>query len=360
MNTINEPLTLILPTETGLEIESMQSLELTFRPFFTQAEEWRQKALACKVTSEDDKQGMAFARESRLALKSIRVDVEKSRKRLKEDSLRKGKAIDGIANVFNAAAEPIETFLLDQEQFAARAAEARQEAIYQRRLTDVQDAEITVPPNLKDMAEDVYAAWFKDSKDLIQFRKDREAKEAAEAERRVIEEAQARIAKAEAERIERERISAENEKLRKEAAERERLAAIEREKAAQAAREAAAKAESERLKAEAAAKIEREKLEAIAKAEREKLEAIAKAEREKAAKLQAEIDAKNKAEKEQAHKEKMAVKAAAAAPEREKLKAFVAQIEAIAIPDCSIKQQIEASIERLTTGIKTHLHAIGG
>lgn len=81
-----------------LEPASATSLQEVFAPFFAQTDEWTKTAHAIKVTSIEQRREMKLARESRLALREIRVNAEKARKR-KEDSLRMGKAIDGLANV---------------------------------------------------------------------------------------------------------------------------------------------------------------------------------------------------------------------------------------------------------------------
>ena len=96
--------TLIQPTEnastalarvvTDLDPAAAQSLRATFETMFAQADEWIARARDIRVTSEDQKREMKFARESRLALKDIRVNAEKTRKKLKEDSVRTGRAID--------------------------------------------------------------------------------------------------------------------------------------------------------------------------------------------------------------------------------------------------------------------------
>ena len=138
------PVALVIPANSGLEIESLNSLRTMFEPFFTAAESWRVKALACKVTDATDLRGMKFARESRLALKEIRVAAEKKRKEAKEDSLRKGKAIDGFANILKAAIEPIESYLEDQEKFAERAEAARIAAFQEERFKLLKEGQITI------------------------------------------------------------------------------------------------------------------------------------------------------------------------------------------------------------------------
>ena len=49
-----------------------------------------------------------MAREGRLFLAQKRIDVEKARKALKEQSLRKGQAIDAIAKFLTSLIEPTE------------------------------------------------------------------------------------------------------------------------------------------------------------------------------------------------------------------------------------------------------------
>ena len=88
----------IVIDQNGLEQETRIALKNAFDPFYIQASEWKSKALALTVTDASQIKEMVDAREARLVLKGIRIDVEKTRKTLKEDSLRKGKAIDTIAN----------------------------------------------------------------------------------------------------------------------------------------------------------------------------------------------------------------------------------------------------------------------
>lgn len=70
------------------------------------------------VTSKDDIIGMKKAREVRLELKRVRTTVENKRRELKEDSLRTGKAIDGVAKYIKDNIQPVEEYLEQQEKFA--------------------------------------------------------------------------------------------------------------------------------------------------------------------------------------------------------------------------------------------------
>jgi hypothetical protein len=85
---------------------------------FTQAiEEWSEKANAIVVTEETQKDIMAEAREGRLLLKAKRIEVEKVRKSLKEQSLNEGRLIDSVAKYLTGLIEPAEKHLELQEKF---------------------------------------------------------------------------------------------------------------------------------------------------------------------------------------------------------------------------------------------------
>ncbi len=170
----------VIVKESGLEQSKAKFILENFQNYFEIADEWANKAKTIKVTDASQKADMEIARVGRLFLREKRIAVENSRKQLKEQALREGKAIDGIANVLKALIVPIEEYLEKQEKFV----------------------------ELKEEAE-------------------REAKR-IEIERRMEEE---ELAKQKADAEERERIRLENERLKKEAEERERKHRAEQEKA---------------------------------------------------------------------------------------------------------------------------------
>ena len=128
----NSPLSVELVKESLTGVEAIE-LENKFFPFFTQAEKMKETALAIVVTSADDALMIGRAREARLFLKNLRIDCEKTRKTLKEESLRKGKAIDGMANVIKYLITPLEEHLEAQEKFVERQEELRKLALKQER-----------------------------------------------------------------------------------------------------------------------------------------------------------------------------------------------------------------------------------
>jgi hypothetical protein len=189
--------------ESNLDANKADILKKKFNDFFDMAGEWEARSKQIIVTDESQTALMKMAREGRLFLRSKRIEIENTRKEMKEQSLREGKAIDGIANVLKALIVPIEEHLDAQEHFI----EIKQ----------------------------------KHEEDLRQQEAERLLKEKEEADR--------------LERIEEEkRIRAENERLRKEAEARELAAKKEREeherKLAEERRIAEQKAQEEKAKAD--------------------------------------------------------------------------------------------------------------
>jgi hypothetical protein len=305
------PQPLALRIDEGLEPATAQSLRDAFEAYFQQADEWRTKALAIQITRPDQVREMKLARETRLALREIRINAEKARKRLKEDSLRKGKAIDGIYNMLAFAVEPLEKHLLDQEQYIQRLEDQRKAKLKAER--EAQLAPFGVDVSLYQLGEmdDATFGQLLDTNQLAFAARQEAAK------------------KAEAERIERERIEAE-ERAKREAeaaAERERLRA-ENERLAREKAEAEAKARAEREAAEKARREAEEK----ARQEREAAEAQARAEREAREKAEAELRAREEAERKAREEAEAKARAAAQAPDREKLAAFAEAVRNLPIP----------------------------
>jgi hypothetical protein len=171
--------------DSGLEKTKADYILENFNSYFALASEWERRAKDIVVTDSSQKDIMAMARVGRLALKEKRILLEKERKKLKEQALREGKAIDGIANVLKALIVPIEDYLDKQEHFVEYKKKAEEEA----RRIEVE----------KRMEEE------------------RIAKEKAEEEKRKKIEAENKRLKEEAERrkkeIEEERRKAENERI---------------------------------------------------------------------------------------------------------------------------------------------------
>jgi hypothetical protein len=235
-----------------LDAESAQILTATFDAMIAQTEEWAKQASLIKVTDIGQKREMKLARESRLALREIRINVENARKRLKEDSLRRGKAIDGVANAIKNRIEPIEAALLEQEQFADRH-EAAQRAIEEAKAAEAQRIE-----------------------------QERLAAEQREADRVQRE-------RADLERSERETAQrAENERLRREALERDAVVRAERERV-EAERKVERAAADERLRIERVQRQEADERARKERMDRELAERTAETERQRRQNVEAHL-----------------------------------------------------------------------
>ena len=318
-----EYISLTIPNAEALTPSMLANIQEGFQSAFAQAESWREKALAIRVTSLADKQAMKDAREMRLALKAIRVGGEKSKTALKSDILTMGRAIDGVYNLLLASIQPLERHLEEQEKFAERLAEQERQRRLAERTEALQPYLESGPavPALDVMTDTQWEKYLADAK-LLHAAKIEAAKR-ADAER---------IAKEQAEAAERERLRIENERLRAEAIAAEANAKAERE---------AAERELARIKAEQ--------------------EAAAKKEREAREKLERELAAKKAEEEAKAKAEAAAAKKAAAAPDKTKLLTIAATVRAIYFPTVSTPEaaavlaDIEAKRESFAKWIEAQI-----
>jgi hypothetical protein len=289
------------------------TLLASFAPFRVEIEAALTEARA--VVDDTDPEQRKKARECRIALKGVRVSVEAKRKEAKEDAVRYGKAVDGMANVLKFLCEPEEQRLKGIEEAEQRREQERIESMVASRVDLVrQEGGVPTIYNLATMEEATFLGVIEG------LRQARIAKE--EAARKAEAD---RIAKEKADAEAREAQRIENERLKKEAAEREAVAKAEREKAEATQRELAAKLKAEREAREAA--------EAAARKAKQEAELQMAKEREEAARKQAEIEAAAKKERDAKAAEERAVKAAEAkaarAPDKQKLTAWLDKFQTI-------------------------------
>jgi hypothetical protein len=268
--------------ESGLETTKAQYILEKFQNYFETAAEWEKKAKSIVVTNETQTAEMEMARVGRLFLREKRIAVEKARKELKEQALREGKAIDGIANVLKALIVPTEKYLEQQEKFV-----------------EIREAE-------------------------------KEKQRRLEVERRMEEE---RIAAEKAEAEERERIRIENERLKAEAIEREKAAEVERSRQADTLAKERAKATAAKRAAEAKIRKEKEAKERAVRLERERAEKARVVAEDAARILRETAEREKRAIEEKAKREQREVEEAARL-EREKHLAALA------------KQKADAEVEK--------------
>lgn len=363
---IAEPQLALLVKNNDLDTESATHVLATFEPFLKQFRQWEAQVKAIVVSDPSQTRQMKLAHDVRMALRDIRTSSDKARKKLKEDSLRFAKAIDGAHNIVKALTEPLEAELLEKEQFAERQEAARKGKLRIERETLLSPLAVAIGQDLSiyplaDMPQDSFDILLQ----TMTTQRDAKVAAAAKAE-------SDRLASEKAESERREAVRVENERLRREAAEAaaqrvkaDEALAKERQKAAVEAKrlkdESDAKLKRERDLAEAAAKKVRDENEAKVKAERAKADAalaaqkvesdrVAKEAADKARKAQEALaaqalkdrEAREALEKAQAIAQKAkeeqqaalvtAQKAAASAPDKVKLASFVASIRALPIP----------------------------
>lgn len=280
--------------ESGLAVDQSASLVAAFRPYWEQAVELASEAGSIDVTDATQVGAMKAARALRLKIRAVRIEAEKTRKELKEESLRRGQAIDKVYGAIRLATEPVEARLEEAEKFAERVEAKRKADLAMSRAALLGPYGVdTRFVNLAEMPDSAFQAMLEQARTAHEAKIERERKEAEERERKEIER-----------RAEEERIRIENARLRAEAE----------------AKEAEARKEREAMEDRAAA--ERAEAEKKLKAEREAREKI---ERENAARAAAEARAKVEAE--------AAARRAAAAPDSDKLRAYADAIEAVQCSD---------------------------
>lgn len=291
-------------TLAGMDEDGAAALRRAFAVHFSAFDQLAEKARGVRFDQPNE------ARSVRLQLKAVRTAAERTRKMLKEDSLRRGKAIDGISAVLEYVLVPVEESMDAIEKAEERAKATRLAALRDARMEELRPFCKPEFYDLGNMPDEAYAALLESMKTAKQVRDDAAAKEQAErAERaRIAAEEDAKREREAA--VERDRMRLENERLAK---------AVAEEKARREQQEAAARAEREQ--AEEAGRAAKAEAERLAQVEREKREA---AERELAR------IAKELADKQAA--DAAAIKKAKAAPDREKLAALAAGVRAIELP----------------------------
>ena len=301
-----------------------------------------------KIKAIDDAVGYKLVRAARMEVKALRIDVEKTRKGLKEESLIFGRAVDGEAKRITALLEPIEDYLhtqektVNEEKQRIKDEEANKERErIQARIKKLYDMGVVFDgfgyvykgkegenievsgEQIKDMPDEEYQNLISTVLDIQ--RKDAEAQMEIDRQRKEEEDRLAKIKKeqeAEAKRLKEKEdaIKAEQDKKDSELkAEREAIEAekrlIEKEK------------EDKQTEEERVAEMNKALKEAEDKAKKEadekaEQEATEKAEKERIAKIEAELAEKLK-------------------PDNEKLLALARDIRLLKMPELSNSQSHE-------------------
>lgn len=223
------------------------------------------------VTDATQVTEIKHARTARLQLRQIRIDVEKTRKAFKEESLRRGKAVDALARTITDQIEPEESRLQAMEDFAERAEAKRKQARAEARAEKLETlGEAHGFYDLVNMPEEQFGELVTK---LEAARRQRDADVVAEAQAlREVEEMEA---------AERRRVAEENARLKKEAD--ERAAALKAEQEARQKEQAVAEALRLEEKRKADERLQKERFERAAAEQKIREEAEEKSRQERAA-----------------------------------------------------------------------------
>lgn len=185
-----------LITDSKVAESTALTLQNAFLPAYDQLTVWAEKAKTLVVTDKSQTREMKMAREARLALKEIRVNANKTRLALKEDSTRYGKAVQSVYNLIEGLITSAEKHLEEQEKFVEIQEEKRKKALWSVRSSELLHYRDFVTPDqfaeLGEMTEEEF-------QDLLKYC-------GAALENKMAEEAQAEL-----DRIEKERQKVERQ-----------------------------------------------------------------------------------------------------------------------------------------------------
>jgi hypothetical protein len=185
-----------------------------FIDFTSVAEEWKDKAYSIVVTDEKQLDLMEQAKEGKKLLKAKRIEIEKKRKLLKEQSLNEGRLIDSVAKYLTSLIEPAEKYLELQEKYAETKEWERKQILKRERYLLLEPYFDVIDPNtiqLDIISEEAFTTILNGAKYGLEQKR---------AEEKRLEEE--RIAEIEKERLEKETMQNELN------SERERSQAIQK------------------------------------------------------------------------------------------------------------------------------------
>lgn len=210
----------VIARESALSEESAQELLSRFAPLAAEAKRLLVTSKTITVTREDQTGEMAMARTMRMELRKIRLRSENLRKGLKDESVKRGRAIDGLNHVVEYLISPEEARLEDLEKFAERAAAERMRLLGQQRYEELMTYGFNPGQlDLGGMEQEAYARLAEGQKLSFEAAEKRKADQKAEEERKAKADEQKR--KDDEEKARKDRLEFE------EASKRQRARAIE-------------------------------------------------------------------------------------------------------------------------------------
>lgn len=193
--------------------------------------EWSERFMSLAVTDTSDTKAIKTVHDARMIVRNARIEVEKTRKRLKEDSLDWGRKVDAEAKRLTALMKPIEDHLETEENRVAQEKERvrleREEAIrvaMQKRVDALLEVgDVVAYATVAGLTEAEYLTRLATSTEVHRTKKEAEAErlrlQAVEDAKRKAEQEQLAAERAELDKIKKEqeaeanRIAAEKKKL---------------------------------------------------------------------------------------------------------------------------------------------------
>ncbi len=145
----------VIVNESKVLDSEKEALVAGFDAYEAIAKEWETKAKEIVVTDLSQKDMIARAKEGRKFLKEKRLEIEKNKTAMKEQSLRKGQAIDAIARYLIALIKPSEDYLESQEKFAEIQEENRLMNLEKTRSEELGQYTDTSIYNFRIMSEEI-------------------------------------------------------------------------------------------------------------------------------------------------------------------------------------------------------------
>lgn len=189
------PELLIIDPETVKE-----KILTTFSPVFTKLSEWKEKVDSIEVNSEDDKEGMQMARESRLFIKNTRVDLEKivlaeinDVKSRMQPFMNEQLLWKDVLDFCKSMMKNIETLADDKEKYVIKLKEERKKLLVAQRMEKAKKYEGFMPfrPDISYLSDEEFESDLAFGK--LAFEKDQEDKLKLEKERKENEEKAAKL-----------------------------------------------------------------------------------------------------------------------------------------------------------------------
>ena len=155
----------LVVNENKLPITQAEFLFNNFKSIFETAKELELKAREIVVTDISQTELMDDARKLRIQVKNLRCDANNKRIELKEESLRTGKAIQGMFNVIEVLTKNIEGHLEKQEKFKEiEEMKVKQERLEKRQKQLTAFVEDVTQYNLLEMSEAGFEELLQSSK----------------------------------------------------------------------------------------------------------------------------------------------------------------------------------------------------